>query len=1743
MEPAPFPPLSCVSKRPLYDHISSTAWCTEPNHPCASYSGSSSALAALTSDTSFIIATSYIGALTIAAIIMSLRSRTRLRFYACFATILTLSIAILGLMWAKMLIAVNWYWLWNFMAESIGIVALTYTIVSVGNGFYPMAGKRRWFRMLSFLIIILYALLATANVAFYIKNAIVKRVISTEEIQELDVIIGSYFKTRITDTKERTLSVARGEFFRLCAKKETVPDWTYFDGIQADFFARPHATFYQAHQMIMIFTCGWASIYLFIPLIRNHRRGPIGKPVNSDTMAIGVWYLSCLAIIGFLYTTLNVLYIIDENNLYDLRAQAFDLCLRATVGPIFFSPAPAFLLRFYRRHFNRFSQQEPPPSMKPHIRRHDLRDNSSSMRRGSFSDPEYDNCDYRYTPSSRFSPTSSRADVPVGRESSERPFSPTSLKSPKRPIRAHSPRFSESHSMTDHSNDMGTRTMHGRNNSLNYGNKHTSHGSNFSRLRMFPRNRGTSMESNKVLNQEFGLELDENDGDDENDEPYHLSNSARTRPSHDHGPEKTMNVDPANAEDPTLHPADIMRGHVTEYYYFPHPSRMHLEKKNSDAGSTEFKSLTPVDDGRHSVLGEKDNLSTTAVASLKVPEAALLTPDRSTRTSTPQTLTDTGKSDTPDLNDPRAASIDITGTTGWEIGGWDNQTQGQLSHPLEQTGLHSPPYSPRSVSSAGTLQNVDSRQSSHQLASPSPTLGRPSNDSERTKSPSRHQSSKRSPTKDDLSDDDIEATTAIATATATPSTAPTATTTSLASTSPFRELTGLQKQLAESRSALFPIVMAMAEQDCDDDFDSRSLSVPTPYVDYSEITVKEKTDYFPRPSADVQYRIPSVELEKPLYSPTTTRTGLKSPGMAPSNDASRWPSSMALASSKASPSDKKSSTTSPASASSKKKWLPARKTQDTTLQSTSPLGMEGGVGSGYSSNGSGGHSDINNTNHHTNSNGGNNNNNNKPKEGRLAALSKVLTGGNSSRSAEKNGRTSHDVVSGGDHNRTVAQHSASYPLDSSNTSTGVPTVKDLTLASTEDDYDKGLQYYFPDPYSHLAEFNKRPPALKINPNATMGDNGPSSQVRHPLSPTYADSTKAESAFSANKSAASVMGASDASSAPYGEDGTSTDGVSVKSSNKSTSNKLGLSKKSPQRDAKQVLISSEARATQAGNGTQYLHLQPQQQQHQQQQQQQHPQQAQQKLLQQQQQQQQQQQLQLQNQQLQQLQQEQQHQLTQHQQHHNNPLGALLSRSASGSKRLGTKMIKARGSRSKSDVVSGRSSIEQGQNISAPLSELPITVARNTPKPVPALPQPTQTSLSPPPRQTWNRSKSFQGTTAAISAALLVNSNHNININNSSSSSTNSNDGVGLEAPNGMSIDVRRANGQEINAEDDDRPLSLTSSTGSSRSPPTSPLATAANTSNSAGMANAAPRLMNGISQKSRSAHSRNHSLESNTALSDGRTSLSSSSSPTSPSFVKDRLGFSTAAMDLRRASNRHQRSMDNLSSSYYYKRASEMNQSPPPPPPSIPLPSPPLSSQLTATGGFSYYNAPSGDVSSSSSLRNSPSNPYGPASSAGTSTPTHYFHHHQKSSSQAGASPGAYSSDTPVGGAIGGGGGGVTGKASFESGHESNHGHLGMGGQAMTHSLSNGSRVQQLLQVGGGSGGTGAQGGSLDGTDSRTSSISSVQLKDDPWTQAMVARALARSTPRAITPNNGHAGANGDGYQAADTRERILSHSP
>ncbi|KAF9114175.1 hypothetical protein BGW39_003431 [Mortierella sp. 14UC] len=67
-------------------------------------------------------------------------------------------------------------------------------------------------------------------------------------------------------------------------------------------------------------------------------------------MAVAVWYMSTLLALAFVYGLQNFTYCFRDELMFVPQMQALDLCTRITFCPIFFLPAPKFLVRFYRDH-------------------------------------------------------------------------------------------------------------------------------------------------------------------------------------------------------------------------------------------------------------------------------------------------------------------------------------------------------------------------------------------------------------------------------------------------------------------------------------------------------------------------------------------------------------------------------------------------------------------------------------------------------------------------------------------------------------------------------------------------------------------------------------------------------------------------------------------------------------------------------------------------------------------------------------------------------------------------------------------------------------------------------------------------------------------------------------------------------------------------------------------------------------------------------------------------------------------------------------------------------------------------------------------------------------------------------------------------------------------------------------------------------------------------------------------------
>jgi hypothetical protein len=244
---------------------------------------------------------------TLIALVMYLRNRTRLRLVVVIFSIVGLSASVAGFLsttqftrWSpnddsqsrQKRIAPNIYWTWYFAAEGVGTVMLSWTVVKVGTVFYPQIGRKNISYILSVIMITLYACIAIANLVVYITQVTGRAIKGTvaEKYQEcitaMDYCIaaipaGSY-------GMDQNQSYGSGDWHNTFDWKKMMLD--YWRESQL----KPSREVYLPNQVLTAVTFLWVSMYLFVPLLKNRKHLPI---IGSDMTAVGIWYLSCLSIL------------------------------------------------------------------------------------------------------------------------------------------------------------------------------------------------------------------------------------------------------------------------------------------------------------------------------------------------------------------------------------------------------------------------------------------------------------------------------------------------------------------------------------------------------------------------------------------------------------------------------------------------------------------------------------------------------------------------------------------------------------------------------------------------------------------------------------------------------------------------------------------------------------------------------------------------------------------------------------------------------------------------------------------------------------------------------------------------------------------------------------------------------------------------------------------------------------------------------------------------------------------------------------------------------------------------------------------------------------------------------------------------------------------------------------------------------------------------------------------------------
>ncbi|KAI1316930.1 hypothetical protein EDD11_009331 [Mortierella claussenii] len=1566
----------------------------------------------------FDVAIGYIGFLMLLSFYMCIRARTRLRYYACFSTVLAFTISIAGRLQMERCFWPNVYWIWNLAAESLGMTVLTYGIVSVGNGFYPMAGKKNKFWRMAMSCIILYAIVAAASVIYYIQQKMIYHHISGGDVSKY------------------------------------LNDASNLPGTSPDDLIRQIKAF-------------------------QSKDGNGGRyPDNAEEVGA--------------YAALQIVFIVKFEYIFDFRAQALDLCIRSTLGPVFFLPAPSFLLRRFRQYFSRYVKGSSVGGGSRHGGTRKGNDGTAGQfacHQGSFSMGSRPNG----STTTPCSPNGSQ----LGRPEDNSSFPRASM---------------DECGQVKTCSTLPDSNNHGSN---NRDSRQTNIGSAYGRLRLFhSRSRGTSMESNKVFNQDFEMDESQDGQYAVQDGSHHTRSDSFDQHYNSIGLSTTL---PSRSE-----------GTLSPHHQHHQISPSHLSPASKDLSSdSRFLSMDPkkpepaLTTAGATQIANNWKLSRITRGQSDV-EFASGTAAALSKDSAHSTLTQKrGFADTPmpqeseEVLQEKYDMSDITGTTGWEIGGWghirqssEGNNENSLYSPVE---LYPPPLSSQpQPSSPLSLNPKDVEEESKEL----PSAG--------------------VDTYDNLEGNAGQP----------------------KSTGP--ELTGLQKQLAEYRSALLPIVLAMQELgnggprsvmfDSREDEDRRGNRDNSSGGDNAyrlhryrgpnkrqELIAMgaSRPSYDDPPSGRQQYtnvnregatvgkldeQDETVENESIAVHSVDPLHWAKLPTNPPSKPTfdlgkESYAESVRTQATINSYHTGPSSTTSgekPASG-FRMKWLAGRKqnevdrpgppkkfemdpasvaikaTSDEKKSSKRNSELTSGPEASQAGKGT------------------------KPKDARRGVFSK-LSGG-THKGADR-GRVSQDI---NDQDKSIEARGKSPNFHSSMPATVEALTMSSRLSNLEDeDEDTGLQYYYPDPYFSLAEFKRHltdAPDNSASCTTAVDKNPLASSHRHPLSPPlspkFSESDSKEDSMYLSKSFASLSSSPLAYVSSSKNDALSSEQMSLTITlentlaSAKTSKSTQISKKpfikkvisSPvvnirntdnpmlatttayglNCDTTSTAISAATSNNSASNN--------------------------------------------------------------HTNSNNNsvnpasPLGSLLSRSASNSKKLSSK-IKARGSRSKSDGDPSDYDVDITQSsttalpgaVALTLSSATVAAsARKTSNPsAPAIVQTTQTSLSPPPRQSWTRSKSFQGTTNAISKALLFDqlpaSRHAFSVHKNGSDSNSKPMVVDTKLANEHRAGPAAGSASRASA-GVNRDAVQSASTGTPNS--------FSSSSDSPIMGSLSPMLSltSEMSNTKTTTPSSSPAISTFTRLSGPKPRLPAPPAP-SPAVLleykgkesepalaarvnegKDRTGFTTAAMDMRRArasssnsgnhgsssSNRLQRSVDNLASAYYCRRAADLSNN------SMDelergstiaglqtsasaiLPSSP-SPQLISSG-FSYYGSGSG-VGGEDSGRSSPiSNVY---------SHTHGL-------------PSSPSVQKQRGGLLLG----------YSSGHGSNYApHYPKGKSSLDYSFLAGGSGSTSHLLSGVSSSTSLKATAGDGDTStlndtsRTSSITnSLQLMtDDPWTQAMVARA-------------------------------------
>ncbi|KAI1316932.1 hypothetical protein EDD11_009333 [Mortierella claussenii] len=216
-----------------------------------------------------------------------------------------LSIAVFSIIYITQTVSPSAFWVYQFVAECIAVTWVIATIIQLGYAFYPLTRHQTLIWRTALGSVILYDLVAVSELSYYCY-----------------MIWGSHV-------------------------------------VHPDMF--PAIELYWVRQLVKVFACVVTVAYLFVPLVRHHHSTGVAMIADSNTLAVGTWYLSALGITSLGYMCMLIYYMTRYKDIFRPEGQALDLCIRLTPCPIFSLPPPPFLIKYFQKKYGSATRDDHHP--------------------------------------------------------------------------------------------------------------------------------------------------------------------------------------------------------------------------------------------------------------------------------------------------------------------------------------------------------------------------------------------------------------------------------------------------------------------------------------------------------------------------------------------------------------------------------------------------------------------------------------------------------------------------------------------------------------------------------------------------------------------------------------------------------------------------------------------------------------------------------------------------------------------------------------------------------------------------------------------------------------------------------------------------------------------------------------------------------------------------------------------------------------------------------------------------------------------------------------------------------------------------------------------------------------------------------------------------------------------------------------------------------------------------------------